>query len=265
GLLRVRGFTQDDAHIFCGPDQLEDEVRGVLDITFSILGAFGFQEYQIYLADRPEKYVGDAADWDRATEALRRTLEEMGLDYELDSGGGAFYGPKIDVHIRDALGRAWQCTTVQFDFNLPERFDLSFIGDDGREHRPFMVHRALLGALERFMGLLIEHYGGAFPVWLAPVQAVVIPITDRHLDYARKAAAELESTGIRVEVDDRKERMNLKIREAQLQKVPYMLVVGDKEVASGSLSVRRRSGEDLGASPVASVREMICRDVEAKA
>ena len=264
GLLRVRGFTQDDAHIFCRPDQLEDEVRGVMDLTFSLLGAFGFTDYRIFLADRPEKYVGKPEDWDRATEALRSTLDEMGLSYELDTGGGAFYGPKIDVKIQDAIGREWQCTTVQFDFNLPERFDLGFIAEDGQEHRPFMVHRALLGSLERFMGVLIEHYGGAFPVWLAPVQAVVIPITDRHQEFCRTAVEELQSAGIRAEVDDRKERMNLKIREAQLQKVPYMLIVGDKEVEGNSLSVRLRSGADLGAKPLQSVREMIVEEIQAK-
>lgn len=265
GLLRVRGFTQDDAHIFCTPDQLEEEVRGVMDLTFSLLGAFGFTEHPIFLADRPEKYVGRPEDWDRATEALRSTLEDMGLSYQMDSGGGAFYGPKIDVKIEDAIGREWQCTTVQFDFNLPERFDLGFVGEDGQEHRPFMIHRALLGSLERFMGVLIEHYGGAFPVWLAPVQAVVIPITDRHHDFCKKAVEELQSAGIRAEVDDRNERMNLKIREAQLQKVPYMLIVGDKEVEAGSLSVRLRSGDDLGAIPLDSIKEMIVKEIQAKA
>ena len=265
GMLRVRGFTQDDAHIFCRPDQLEDEVRRALDLTFLLLHAFGFHEYQIYLADRPEKFVGEASDWDRATSALRGTLEEMGLEYSLDSGGGAFYGPKIDVKIEDALGRAWQCTTIQFDFNLPERFDLTFVGEDGGEHRPFMVHRALLGSMERFMAVLIEHYGGAFPVWLAPVQAVVIPITDRHLDYVREVANQLGSAEIRVEVDDRKERMNLKIREAQLQKIPYMLVVGDREVADSTVNVRLRQGENPGAQGIPAVIEMIRRDVEAKA
>ena len=175
GLLRVRGFTQDDAHIFCRPDQLEDEVRGVLDLTFRLLGAFGFSDYKIFLSDRPEKYVGEQSEWDTATSALRNTLDDMGIDYQVDSGGGAFYGPKIDVKIEDAIGREWQCTTVQFDFNLPRRFELSYIAEDGREHRPYMVHRAILGSMERFMGILIEHYGGAFPVWLAPTQATHSP------------------------------------------------------------------------------------------
>jgi threonyl-tRNA synthetase len=264
GLLRVRGFTQDDAHIFCRPDQLEDEVKGVLELVFSSLNAFGFQDFHIYLADRPEKYVGEASDWNRATEALKNTVDTMGLDYNLDLGGGAFYGPKIDVKIEDALGRQWQCATVQFDFNLPERFDLNFIGADGQQHRPYMVHRTLLGSMERFMGVLIEHYGGAFPVWLAPVQAVIIPITDSHLDYAREAQTTLDSSGIRVEVDERSERMNLKIRDAQLQKVPYMLITGNKEVESETLSVRLRSGEDKGSQAIDSVIEMIHADVKAR-
>ena len=265
GLLRVRGFTQDDAHIFCRPDQLEDEVRGVLDLTFRLLGAFGFSDYQIYLSDRPEKYVGDLTEWDTATSALRNTLEEMGLDYKVDSGGGAFYGPKIDVKIEDAIGRDWQCTTVQFDFNLPRRFDLSYIGEDGREHRPYMVHRAILGSMERFMGVLIEHYGGAFPVWLAPVQAAIVPITDRHVDYCQAAAAKMSASGLRVEVDDRSERMNRKIRDAQLNKVPYMMIVGDKEIAADTLSVRKRSGENLGPIPLPAIIEMLHSDIAARA
>ena len=261
GLLRVRGFTQDDAHIFCRPDQLEDEVRGVLELTFRLLGAFGFSDYKIFLSDRPEKYVGEISEWDTATSALRNTLEDMGINYQVDSGGGAFYGPKIDVKIEDAIGREWQCTTVQFDFNLPRRFELSYIGDDGREHRPYMVHRAILGSIERFMGILIEHYGGAFPVWLAPIQASMVPITDRHVEYARAAAAQLTAAGLRVEVDDRGERMNRKIRDAQINKVPYMLIVGDKEVSAETLSVRKRNGENLGPQPLASVIEMLQTDI----
>ena len=249
GLLRVRGFTQDDAHIFCRPDQLEDEVRGVLELTFRLLGAFGFSDYKIFLSDRPEKYVGEQSEWDTATSALRNTLEDMGINYQVDSGGGAFYGPKIDVKIEDAIGREWQCTTVQFDFNLPRRFELSYIAEDGREHRPYMVHRAILGSMERFMGILIEHYGGAFPVWLAPTQASIVPITDRHVEYARATAAQMTAAGLRIEVDDRGERMNRKIRDAQLNKVPYMLIVGDKEVTAETLSVRKRNGENLGPSP----------------
>ena len=247
GLMRVRGFTQDDAHIFCRPDQLEDEIVRAVDFGTYFLRLFGFQDYQVYLSTRPEKYVGDLEQWDRATEALREAVKSRGLPYEIDEGGGVFYGPKIDIHVRDAIGRAWQLTTIQFDFNLPERFGLAFIGQDGREHQPYMVHRALLGSMERFLGVLLEHYAGAFPLWLAPVQAVVIPISDRHLEYASWVAGELEAAGLRVEVDERSERMQAKIRDAQLQKVPYMLVVGDKEAEAKAVAVRLRSGEDLGA------------------
>ena len=252
GLLRVRGFTQDDAHIFCRPDQMHDEVLRVLDFTLEMLRAFGFTEYEIYLSTRPEKYVGDPAVWEEAQTALAGALKERNLPYAVDEGGGAFYGPKIDMKIKDSLGRAWQCTTIQFDFNEPERFDMTYIGEDGKEHRPYMIHRALLGSMERFFGCLIEHWAGAFPLWLAPVQAAIIPISDvKHLDYARQVAEQLQAAGMRPEVDDRKERMNAKIREAQLQKVPYMLIIGDKEQAAGTVSVRLRSGEDLGAVALA--------------
>ena len=264
GLLRVRGMTQDDAHIFCRPDQVEEEVSGVLDLTFHLLRSFGFDEFEVMLSTRPEKAVGEPDRWELATESLRRTLESRGLHYELDEGGGAFYGPKIDVHIRDAIGRLWQCTTVQFDFNLPERFGLRYIGEDGQEHQPYMIHRALLGSIERFMGVLIEHHGGAFPTWLAPAQAVLIPITDRHVEYARQVEAQLTGADIRAYTDARNERMNAKIREAQLQKVPYMLIMGDRELESGSVSVRLRSGEDLGSLPVSDVVDRIAREVAAK-
>ena len=220
GLLRVRGMTQDDAHIFCRPDQVVDEVNGVLDLTFFLLSSFGFSEYDVMLSTRPVKAVGDSDQWELATESLRSTLVARGIDYEVDEGGGAFYGPKIDIHIRDAIGRQWQITTVQFDFNLPERFGLTYIGDDGQEHRPYMVHRALLGTMERFMGVLIEHYAGAFPVWLAPVQAMVIPIADRHNEYAQELREQLDRSDIRAAVDDGNDRMNAKIRNAQVQKVP---------------------------------------------
>ncbi len=250
GLMRVRGFTQDDAHIFCMPEQVESEVGGVLDLTFEILQAFGFDQYQISLSTRPEKHVGDLEMWDHATASLRNALEDRGLSHDIDDGGGAFYGPKIDIKIKDALGRDWQCTTVQFDFNLPERFDLTFQDSEGNRSRPYMVHRAILGSLERFFGVLIEHYAGAFPLWLAPVQAVVIPIADRHQDYARSVKAELTGRDFRVDVDERGERMNLKIRSAQLQKIPYMLVVGDREQEQGAVSVRHREQGDLGAMPV---------------
>ena len=257
GLLRVRGMTQDDAHIFCRPDQVEEEINGVLDLTFFLLKSFGFDEYDVMLSTRPEKAVGEVEQWELATASLRNTLEARGIEYGVDEGGGAFYGPKIDIHIRDAIGRLWQCTTVQFDFNLPERFGLTYIGEDGREHRPYMVHRALLGSLERFMGVLIEHYGGAFPTWLSPVQAVVIPIAERHLEYARQVQEQIAGARIRVETDDRNERMNAKIRDAQLQKVPYMLVVGDREAEAEAAAVRLRSGENLGAVPVSQVIERI--------
>ena len=250
GLMRVRGMTQDDAHIFCRPDQVEDEVNGVLDLTFHLLSSFGFTEYEVMLSTRPEKAVGDVEQWDLATASLRSTLESREIPYEVDEGGGAFYGPKIDINIRDAIGRMWQCTTVQFDFNLPERFGLTYIGEDGKEHQPYMVHRALLGSMERFMGILIEHYGGAFPTWLAPVQAEIIPIAERHNEYARKVMRELTEAGIRTHVDERNERMNAKVRNAQVQKIPYMLVVGDREADDDAVSVRLRSGENLGAMPV---------------
>ena len=257
GLMRVRGFTQDDAHIFCRQEQVEDEVGGVLELTFELLRAFGFSDYSIALSTRPEKYVGDAAMWEHATNSLRGALEQRGLAFTVDEGGGAFYGPKIDINITDALDRAWQCTTVQFDFNLPERFDLTYQDEMGGRSRPYMVHRAILGSMERFLGVLIEHYGGAFPVWLAPVQAVVIPIADRHQEYAESVRETLESNGVRVETDTRNERMNQKIRAAQLQKVPYMLVIGDREMEAGAVAVRQRDGQDLGAMPVGEFLETV--------
>jgi threonyl-tRNA synthetase len=260
GLMRVRGFTQDDAHVFCAPDQIDEEIDRVLTFSLFIWRSFGFDDYEIYLSTRPDSYVGEVERWDQAEEALRQALEKEGLPYEVDEGAGAFYGPKIDISIRDALGRSWQCTTIQFDFNLAERFDLTFIGEDGKEARPYMVHRALLGSLERFLGILIEHYGGAFPVWLAPVQAMLIPITDRHVAYAKQVEAQLRAAGLRTEVDARSERMQAKIRHAQLQKVPYMLVVGDREAEAGAVAVRLRTEEDLGAR---SVEEFIAMAQEA--
>ncbi len=250
GLTRVRGFTQDDAHIFCRPDQVEEEIRRTLDFSLYVLRSFGLTDFSAYLSTRPEKYVGEVEDWERATGALRRAIEAHDLPYRVDEGGGAFYGPKIDLKVKDALGRDWQLSTIQFDFNLPERFDLEFIGSDGERYRPYMVHRALFGSIERFFGVLLEHYGGAFPVWLAPVQAVVIPITDEHVAYARQVGEELQAAGLRVEVDDDKARMNAKIRKAQKQKVPYMLIVGEREKETGQVALRLRSGEDLGAMPV---------------
>jgi len=250
GLMRVRGFTQDDAHIFCMPDQVETEVGGVLDLTFEILSTFGFDDYQISLSTRPDKYVGDLSMWEHATESLRNALTSRDLSYDIDDGGGAFYGPKIDIKIKDALNRDWQCSTVQFDFNLPERFDLTFQDSDGNRRRPYMVHRAILGSLERFFGVLIEHYAGAFPLWLAPTQAVIIPIADRHLEYAQEVRSLLQKHKFRVEVDDRGERMNQKIRQAQMQKIPYMLILGDREQEQQAVSVRSRESGDLGSMQI---------------
>jgi len=261
GLLRVRGFTQDDAHIFCTPEQLEGEILGVLDLGTRILRTFGFQEYKIHLSVRDPrnlgKYLGGEEVWQRAEGALRGALDQLGLAYETAEGEAVFYGPKIDVHLVDALGRLWQVMTVQVDFNFPEKFDLTYVAEDGREHRPIMVHRAIFGSLERFFGILIEHYAGAFPVWLAPVQAVVIPIADRHVPYAERVATRLRERGFRVEVDARSERMNYKIREAQLQKVPYMLVVGDKEVEADTVNVRERTGESRGTLSIEDVARLL--------
>jgi threonyl-tRNA synthetase len=264
GLMRVRGFTQDDAHIICTPEQMNDEIDEVLRFSLHMLRTFGFAKYKVFLSTRPPDAIGDEKLWKDAEDALRRVIDENRLDYEVDEGGGAFYGPKIDIKIEDALGRQWQATTIQFDFNEPERFDLTYIGADGQEHRPYMIHRALLGAWERFFGLLIEHYAGAFPIWLAPVQVKLIPVADRHLDYARKLESELKSQGVRAEVDDRSERMNLKIRQAQLEKIPYMLIVGDKEVADDTVSVRLRSGEQMPTQSFAGFLETITADIANK-
>ena len=257
GLLRVRGFTQDDSHIFCRPDQLESEINGVLELALTLWRTLGFHEYQIELAVRDpnnlSKYLGTDEEWATAEAALEKALKAHKLTYTRAEGEAVFYAPKIDVHLVDSLGRKWQCSTIQVDFNLPDRFDLTYAGEDGAQHRPFMVHRALLGSLERFFGLLIEHYGGAFPVWLAPVQATVLPIADRHNDYAEQVYTQLRAAGIRAELDVRSERMNAKIRDAQLQKIPYMLVVGDREAESQAAAVRLRSGENLGAFPIADV------------
>jgi threonyl-tRNA synthetase len=250
GLLRVRGFTQDDAHHFVQPERMPEEIDFVVNFCLYILRSFGFEDFKAYLSTRPDKYVGEVAQWEAAQDALRAALERAELPYEVDEGGGVFYGPKIDIKIGDALGREWQCSTIQFDFNLAERFDLEFVGQDGQPHRPYMIHRALFGSLERFFGVLVEHYGGAFPVWLAPVQATLIPIADRHVEYCQQVARQLKAAGLRVEVDDSSDRMRNKIRKAQEQKVPYMLVVGDREVENGQVSVRLRSGEDSKGKPV---------------
>jgi len=245
GLMRVRGFTQDDAHIFCRPDQLEDEISNILELNLKILETFGFDQYDIYLSTRPEKYVGSDEHWEKSTDALKQALEKRGLEYQLDPGEGVFYGPKIDIKIKDVLGRSWQCSTIQVDFNLPERFEVNYIGEDGKEHQPIMIHRALMGSLERFIGVLIENYAGAFPIWLAPVQARIMNITDAQSKYCEKVYRELRQSGIRIEKDLRNEKLNYKIREAQLTKIPYMLVIGDREVESDTVTVRERSGNNL--------------------
>ncbi len=257
GLSRVRGFTQDDAHIFCRFDQLEDEVIGVLDLARFMINTFGFTHYQVLLSTRPEKYAGSIQVWDGATETLSQALAHLGLAYKIDPGEGVFYGPKIDIKFEDAQGRAWQGPTIQVDFNLPQRFNVTYIGEDGKEHLVAMVHRTVLGSMERFLASLIEHYGGAFPVWLAPLQVIVIPVADRHLDYAHKLEAELKSDGVRVQVNARSETVNLKIRQAQLDKIPYMLVVGDKEVAASTVSIRLHSGEQLASQSFDSFKKTI--------
>ncbi len=265
GLLRVRGFTQDDAHIFCSPDQIESEILEVLRFSLRVWEDFGFTDIKAYLATRPEGSIGDDALWNTAIESLKKAVVAQGLDYELDQGGGAFYGPKIDLKIKDALGREWQMTTIQFDFNMPERFDMKFVDADGREKRPFMVHRALLGSLERFFGVLIEHYGGAFPVWLAPVQGVVIPVAPAFGDYAARVARSLKDQGFQVEADLSDSRMNAKIRSAQGEKIPYMLVVGGNEKDAGAVSVRTRAGEQMNNMPLPDFAAFLGEKIRSKA
>ena len=264
GLMRVRGFTQDDAHHFCTPAQMPEEIDFVLSFSLNMLRAFGFQEIEAYLSTRPEKAVGDPQRWEDAEAALEQSLKRAELPYQVDEGGGAFYGPKIDLKVKDALGREWQLSTIQFDFNNPERFDMTYIEEDGQAYRPYMIHRALLGSIERFFGVLIEHYGGAFPVWLSPNQVVIIPIADRHVDYAKEVARQLKEADLRVEVDERSDRMNAKIRDAEKRKVPYMLVVGDREMENEQVDIRRRSGERLGAMLVEDFKALAVKDVEEK-
>ena len=247
GLFRVRGFTQDDAHIFCTPEQMVEEVKATVRFAKNMLGRFGFNEVEAYVSTKPEKAVGDPERWEQATASLREALEQEGMAYKIDEGGGAFYGPKIDMKIKDALGRPWQLGTVQFDFNLPDRFDLTYVGADGKEHRPYMVHRALLGSIERFFGILIEHYAGAFPAWLAPEQARILPVSDKALAYAEKVAAGLRAAGFRIDIDRSPEKLGAKIREATMQKIPYQIVVGPRDEAAGTVSVRSRAEGDLGA------------------
>jgi threonyl-tRNA synthetase len=261
GLLRVRGFTQDDAHLFCRPDQIEGEVSRVLDFTFFILRTFGFTEFEVYLSTKPEKAVGSEERWAQATSALEAALKGRGVAYEIDPGEGVFYGPKIDIKIKDALGRSWQCSTIQVDFNNPERFELGYIGEDGKSHQPIMIHRALMGSIERFFGILIEHFGGAFPTWLAPVQATVLSITDNQRDYVAGVVAQLKAAGFRAEADLRNEKIGFKIREAEKAKVPFMLVAGDREVQSGTVSVRGRSGSNLGSMSISGFVEHLGQEV----
>ena len=251
GLLRVRGFTQDDAHIFCRPDQLEDEIFNIIDLNLHILKTFGFDQYDVYLSTRPEKSVGSDENWERATAALEQAMTKKGLDFSLDPGEGVFYGPKIDIKIKDQIGRSWQCSTIQVDFNLPERSSMSYTGKDGEEHQPIMIHRALMGSLERFIGVLIEHYAGAFPLWMAPVQVRVLNITDDQAKYGAEVFNSLRAAGIRIEKDLRNEKLNYKIREAQLAKIPYMLIIGDREREDGTITVRKRSGKNLPPMSVA--------------
>ena len=263
GLMRVRNFTQDDAHIFMMPDQIKDEVKGVVRLIDKVYSTFGFK-YHIELSTMPEDHMGALEDWNTATDALRDAISELGYDYEVNEGDGAFYGPKLDFHLTDCLGRTWQCGTIQLDFQLPERFELEYTGADGAKHRPIMIHRVVFGSIERFIGILTEHFAGAFPVWLSPVQAIVLPITDRQHEAAAKIKDQLAAAGIRVELDGRSEKIGYKIREAQLQKIPYMLVVGDKELENGTVSVRSRKGVDLGTMPLdafmARIKEQIsCR------
>jgi threonyl-tRNA synthetase len=257
GLLRVRGFTQDDAHIFCRPDQLHEEIKKMIDFAFDMLKKFGFEEFEVYLSTRPDGSVGSDDNWKQATDALETALKDKGIKYRIDPGAGVFYGPKIDVKIKDAIGRLWQGPTIQADFNLPERFDVTYAGEDGQKHRPVMIHRVVLGSMERFIGVLTEHYAGAFPFWLSPVQVIVLPIADRHADYAGQVIRVLEDQGIRAELDGRNEKVGFKIREAQMQKIPYMLVIGDKEVEAKTVAVRSREKSDLGVQKIEDFLSMI--------
>ncbi|MCL0037571.1 threonine--tRNA ligase [Thermodesulfovibrionales bacterium] len=246
GLLRVRGFTQDDAHIFCSIDQIETEILNILDFTLFILRTFGFDSYDVYLSTRPERYVGTPESWEKATAALKNALQMKELSYEIETGEGVFYGPKIDIKIKDSLNRSWQCSTIQVDFNNPERFDMAYRGSDGKDHRPVMIHRALLGSLERFLGILVEHHAGIFPLWLSPVQVSVLTIAARHGDYAAEVYKILKRSGVRVEANLENEKIGYKIREATVRKIPYLVIIGDKEVSEGKVTVRKRDGENIG-------------------
>ncbi len=264
GLMRVRGFTQDDAHHFVSHEGMEAELDWLINFCLHILKSFGFSDFEVYLSTRPEKAVGDPADWVRAQEGLRKTLDSAGLKYQVDEGGGAFYGPKIDIKIKDALGRSWQCSTIQFDFNLPERFDLTYVGPDGQHKRPFMIHRALLGSIERFFGVLIEHHAGNFPLWLAPMQVKVLPITDAHNDYGRTVVERLKNAGIRASLDDRSEKIGAKIRDAEMYKIPYMFVIGGREAEAGQVAIRKHGSGDQGSQPVDAAIAMLTHEVATK-
>lgn len=263
GLMRVRAFTQDDAHIFMLPEQIKDELLGVLKLVDDFYQVFGFN-YHVELSTRPEKSMGSDEDWERAINALKEALAELGLDYEINEGDGAFYGPKIDVHIEDSLGRTWQCATIQLDFQMPERFDLTYVGTDGQEHRPVMIHRVIMGSIERFIGILIEHFAGAFPVWLAPVQVEIIPVSDDQLDYANQVKRALEEEEVRVEIDDSQEKVGYKIRQAQVQQIPYMLIIGPREVEENNVSVRERRKGDLGAIKLDEFKNRILTEIAEK-
>jgi threonyl-tRNA synthetase len=264
GLLRVRGFTQDDAHIFCREDQIEDEILNILDFTLFILSTFGFDSYDVYLSTRPEKYVGTLESWERATNALKHALEKKGLSYQIDPGEGVFYGPKIDIKIKDSLNRSWQCSTIQVDFNNPERFDVTYRGSDGKEHRTIMIHRALMGSLERFFGILIEHYAGAFPLWLSPVQVSVLTIAERHDDYAKEVYKKLRESDIRVETVLENEKIGYKIREATVRKIPYLVIIGDKEIAENKITVRKRNGENIGTFTIEQFIDIIKDEINSR-
>ena len=264
GLLRVRGFTQDDAHIFCTHDQIEAEIIEVIRFAKFVLGSFGFTDMNYYLSTMPEKAVGEPELWHKAEDSLRKAMEKESLSYEVDEGGGAFYGPKIDIKIKDALGREWQLSTIQFDFNLPERFGMTYIGEDGKEHRPFMIHRALLGSIERFFGILIEHYAGEFPLWLAPTQVAIVPVSQNYLEYANKVAAELRKAGIRYEIDERNEKIGYKIRDWETKKVTYMLVVGEKEQSATAVSVRKHKVGDEGSLALSEFIDKIVAEIKNK-
>ena len=264
GLFRVRCFTQDDAHIFMTPDQMKDEIKNVVKLFDEIYSTFGLT-YQIELSTMPEDHMGDEKDWKFAEDTLQAAITEMGKDFVINAGDGAFYGPKLDFHLADSLGRTWQCGTIQLDFQMPERFDLEYVGEDGEKHRPVMIHRALLGSIERFIGVITEHFAGAFPAWLSPVQVKLLPVTDRAMEYAKTTAAQLDSEGFRVEVDERNEKIGKKIREATLEKIPFMLVVGDRDMEAGTVSVRTRTGEDLGAMSLADFAAKLHEIVDSKA